>query len=65
MTHAQLVTRLLALVKRAGSQQDAAQRIGVSAAYLSDVLAGKRHAGPKILKHFGIAKTLRYEKART
>jgi hypothetical protein len=33
--------------------------IGISSSFLSDIYAGTRNPGPKILKYFGIAKTRR------
>lgn len=50
-------------VIRHGSMRDAARAWKVSAAYLCDVLNGKREPGPKILKRLGMVKVVavRYE----
>jgi transcriptional regulator with XRE-family HTH domain len=41
-------------VERLGSQKALAEAIGVSAAYLSDVLNGNRDIGPSILRFYGL-----------
>ena len=45
-----------------GSFAKLAQRIGISAAYMSDVMSGKRNPGPKILQYLGLEKRASYEK---
>lgn len=49
-------------VRQHDSMRDAARAWKVSAAYLGDVLNGKREPGPKILKRLGMVKvvTVRY-----
>lgn len=47
-TPAGYIRRMLAREKV--SQQDAAARIGISAAYLSDMLNGRRRIGPEIVE---------------
>lgn len=45
-----------------GSQKGFAQKIGVSEQYLSDILKGRREPGPKILKWFGLERTVYYRR---
>jgi hypothetical protein len=54
MTLDQVLERLQASVKRAGSQREWARKVGVSEAYLSDVLLRRREPGPAILEPLGI-----------
>jgi transcriptional regulator with XRE-family HTH domain len=42
------------------TQKQVAADLGVSAPYLSDVLAGKRDVGPKILERLGLRREIRY-----
>jgi hypothetical protein len=46
------------------TQTEWAKKAGISRAYLSDFLAGKRGAGPAILKALGFEPTPYYRKAR-
>ena len=57
MNRARLERKLRALVKRAGSQRALAAEMGITQAYLSDVLNGHRHPGPAILKFLGLTRT--------
>jgi len=41
-------------IKRAGSMRRLARELGVSAAYISDVMRDKRNPGPAILDPLGI-----------
>ncbi len=50
LSKADLVELLRQRAKRAGSQQALAEALGVTPAYLSDVLGGRREPGPKILE---------------
>lgn len=45
-------------VAEAGSQRAAAARIGVSQAYLGDVLAGRRALGSRILSAIGLRRVV-------
>ena len=45
-----------------GSFAALARRIGISGAYLSDIMSGKRNAGPKVLNYLGLNKRVSYEK---
>lgn len=49
------------LARQAGSLRALARSWGVSAAYLSDVLAGNRTPGPSILKRLGLSRVVRVE----
>jgi transcriptional regulator with XRE-family HTH domain len=57
-----IISILRRLARRRGSQARLAAEIGCSPAYLSDVLLGNRHPGPKILAYFGLVKTMEYTK---
>lgn len=46
--------RSLLLSKVAGSQKELANRIGISASYLSDVLSQRREPGPKIAEYLDL-----------
>ena len=52
---------LRAEVARRGTQSAVAQWLGVSRAHVSDMLAGKRTPGPRILAKLGLEKVVRYE----
>jgi transcriptional regulator with XRE-family HTH domain len=54
MNQQQFIKRLQQLIAEKGTQKEAARYLGISAAYLSDILAGKRTAGPKILNKLGL-----------
>ena len=56
------VMAMLNLVyERLGSWAKVAEEIGVSRAYMSDMVRGNRELGPKILSYLGLVKTVRYE----
>ena len=52
-----VITLLRRLSEKYGSQSAAATYLGVSDAYLSDVLAGKREPGGKILTGLGLVRS--------
>jgi DNA-binding transcriptional regulator YdaS (Cro superfamily) len=52
--------QLRAACKAAGGQQAWAERHGLSASYVSDVLNGRRDPGESILRALGLAKVVRY-----
>jgi transcriptional regulator with XRE-family HTH domain len=54
MTREEVVALLQRRVDRAGSQNAVAKEIGVTAAYIGDVLRGKRDPGPSILSVLGL-----------
>ena len=53
--------RLQQQVDLNGSQTATAQRLGVSLAYLNDVIRGKREPGEKLLTPIGIHKVVIYQ----
>ena len=53
--------RLTAACKAAGSQRAFAEKNGMSAAYVCDVLNGRRDPGPSILKALGLVIVIRYK----
>lgn len=52
-TSRQIADGLRARIKYGVTQRDIAKELGISTAYLCDFLAGKREAGPTILKKLG------------
>ena len=62
-----VVSILRVLAKSRGSLRALAREIGISPAYLSDVLRGNRYPGPKIAKYLSLkrkvtwTRTARYE----
>jgi DNA-binding transcriptional regulator YdaS (Cro superfamily) len=63
ITEQQVVSQLRAAASAAGSQRAYAESIGVSEAYLSDVLAGRRAPGPKVLAALGLEAVILYQSA--
>lgn len=51
-------------VAKYGTQAAAADALGVSPAYLSDLMQGKREPGPKVLHALGLEKVTTYRKAK-
>lgn len=65
MTIAEVLIRLQRSCDRLGSQRAWAAKHGVSAAYVSDVLMGRKEPGPAILEPLGlIAETVYREVGR-
>ncbi len=62
MTKTELLQYIQRLVDEAGSQKDLAEKLGVSAAYLSDVLQGKREPAGKLLDALGVERVVTYRK---
>lgn len=60
MTKNELIQYLQRMADEAGSQKDLASRLGVSAAYLGDVLHGRREPGDKILLALGLERVVTY-----
>ena len=52
---------LQAACKKAGTQAAWAKANGISAAYVTDVLSGKRNAGAKILSALGVEKVVTHK----
>lgn len=55
-----LVKRLREFVDRHETQKDAAEELGISQSYLSDLLRLSRQPGPDILRKLGLKKTVVY-----
>ena len=60
MSETAVLAAIRRVVREEGTQRNAACYFGVSAAFLSMVLRGKKAPGPKILRALGYRKT--YEK---
>lgn len=56
----EVIRRLSAMVEEAGNQKELARVLGVSQAFLSDVLAGNREPTERILAPMGLAREIRY-----
>ena len=56
--------RLMRDARKLGSQRALAARIGISPAYLSDVIRGRRNAGPAITKYLGIERRVTYRSTK-
>jgi len=64
VTDSEIRDRLRRCVTLAGSQRALADKIGVSAPYLSDVLLGRRPPGPTILAYLGLERHYRKKVTR-
>lgn len=54
LSNSEVLAALREAVTTAGSQRTYASRIGVSQAYLGDVLHGRRHPGDRVLSALGL-----------
>jgi plasmid maintenance system antidote protein VapI len=59
MTDAEALDRLRAYVASHPTQTAAAQAIGCSTSYLSDLLRARRHLSPAILQKLGLERVIR------
>ncbi len=50
--------------KNEGSAINWARKYGVAAAYVSDVLTGRKEPGPKILEPLGIVRVIDYRRVK-
>ena len=64
MTSSTVLGELRRVIVQQGSQKAAAAHLGVSAAYLSDVLRDRREPGPKLLSALGMKRTVTYDKLK-
>jgi len=55
-----VTTKLLTLVRIEGSQKAAADKLGITPGYLSDLLRGNRKPGEKLLVKLGLKRTIVY-----
>ena len=62
LTRDQVIALLQGLVDREGSKVAAANKIGVTSAYLGEILKGTREPGPRILEYFGLERETVYKK---
>lgn len=62
MTTDELLAHLRRLVDEAGTQKDLAQQLGVSTAYLNDVLLKRKEPGKKLLAAIGFERVVIYRK---
>lgn len=63
-TSRQIADSLKARIGYGVTQRDIAKELGISTAYLCDFLAGRREAGPTILKKLGFDIAPLYRKRR-
>lgn len=61
MNRIDLYTLLRTQCAKAGGQTAFANQHGVSVAYVSDVMNGRKEPGPALLKAMGVRKVVRYE----
>ena len=61
MTRESVIRKLRQLIAEKGTAKAAAQFLGVSSQYLSDVLKGRRDPGDKILSSMGLQSRVVYE----
>ena len=61
MNRGNLIALLMAGVRVKGSQKAFAEHLGISTAYLNDVLHNRREPGEKILDALGIKRIVTYE----
>jgi len=64
LTQAEVVEELRLLADSMSTHKALADRIGISAAYLSDVLHGRREPGPAICRFLKLAPETIYKEAR-
>ena len=60
----EVLDRIAARIRVAGSQKAAAAALGISAQYLTDILNGRREPGPKMLKALGLERISSYREVR-
>lgn len=61
MTRDGVIKKIRAVIEQGGTQAAAAQTLGVSQQYLTDLLKGRRDPGEKILSKFGLRTRVVYE----
>lgn len=62
MNHVQFLAYLNDRIRDAGTQAELARRLGISPAYLGDVVWERRLPGKKLLAALGLCKVVRYER---
>lgn len=61
LTPQEVVSILKQEAVEAGSQRALADKIGISAPYMNDILFEKRYPSHKVLKHYGLRKVVMFE----
>lgn len=64
MTQDELIQMLYQKVRAAGSQKKLAKLLGITPAYLGDILHGRRDPGKSILSALKLERIVRYEKQK-
>lgn len=65
MTQHEVIETLRQMAAELGSQKDLATQLGIAPSYLSDVMAGNREPGDKILSQLGLAVEKHYVPRRS
>jgi transcriptional regulator with XRE-family HTH domain len=65
VTHAEFLALLADRAKREGSQRKLAAKFGMSVAFLSAVLRGRKQPGPRLLAKMGYESMTVYRAAQT
>ena len=60
-----IITEIRRAADRAGTQKALAEQLGVSPAYLSDVLNGRKDPGDAILEPLGLERVVTYRRKRS
>ena len=63
MNTQEFIAYLQRLASEVGSQKQLAKQLGVSPAYLGDILHGRREPGEKILKALGFQRSIYYHRS--
>jgi len=61
LTHDELISLLKTEAKKAGSQKNYAEVLGISAQYFGDVIKGRREPGEKLLSALGLKRVVTFE----
>lgn len=64
MTAEQALAQVRKAIDREGSQKAFALKVGISQAFLSDMLAGKRYLSSAVLAAAGLEKVVTYRKVK-
>lgn len=64
LTQREMYQKLDEYIQMCGSQKNAAGDIGVSCAYISDVMRGNRNIGAKVARYFGFEPITMYRQIK-
>jgi DNA-binding transcriptional regulator YdaS (Cro superfamily) len=64
MNEEQAIAHVRKAIEKDGSQKAFASRVGISQAFLSDMMAGKRYLSSDVLAAVGLEKVVTYRKAK-